>query len=152
VARLAGRNPETVKALETQQLEWGGFVGSLNYWPRDDANPELAADRLHDPAFVESFTWTVARYPGRIAALEGAADAPFRDDLIRIMRRRLAIGRVIPLTVEYLARKRAGRPDAEEVLARIATERRSWDGDPDAARILDLFLVAAEVPVTGGMP
>jgi hypothetical protein len=152
VARLAGRNPQAAKALETQQLEWGGFVGSLNYWPREDANPVLAADRLYDPAFVESFTWTVARYPGRIAALEQAADAPFRDDLIRIMRRRLAIGRVMPLTVDYLARKRSGRPDAEEVLARIADERRSWDGDPDASRILDLFLAAAEVPVIGATP
>jgi hypothetical protein len=152
VARLAGRNPQAANALETQQLEWGGFVGSLNYWPREDANPLLAANRLYDPAFVESFTWTVARYPGRIAALEQAADAPFRDDLIRIMRRRLAIGRVMPLTVEYFARLRARRPDAQDVLARIADERRSWDGDPDAARILDLFLVAAQVPVIGGTP
>ena len=38
------------------------------------------------------------------------------------------------------------------ILARIADERRSWDGDPDAARILDLFLVAAQVPVIGGTP
>jgi len=152
VARLAGRDPQAAKALETQQLEWGGFVGTLNYWPRDEANPELAGDRLYDPAFVESFTWTAERYPGRIAALERAADAPFRDDLIRIMRRRLAIARVMPLTVEYFARLRARRPDAQDVLARIADERRSWDGDPDAARILDLFLVAAEVPVSGGTP
>ncbi len=130
----------------------GGFAGSLNYWPREEANPEVAADRVYDPAFVESFTWTVLRYPDRIEALARAADTAFRDDLIRIMQRRLAIARVMPLTVEYLARLRAGRPDAQEVLARIADERSSWDDDPDAARILDLFLVAAGVPVTGGTP
>lgn len=152
VARLAGRNREAASALATQQLEWGGFAGSLNYWPREEANPEVAADRVYDPAFVESFTWTVLRYPDRIEALARAADTAFRDDLIRIMQRRLAIARVMPLTVEYLARLRAGRPDAQEVLARIADERSSWDDDPDAARILDLFLVAAGVPVTGGTP
>jgi hypothetical protein len=152
VARLAGRNAQAKKALETQQIEWGGFVDSLNYWPREEANPERFAHRLKDPAFVESFTWTVARYPGRIAALKAAADAPFRDDLIRIMNRRLAIARVMPLTVEYFARLRAGTPGADALLARIADERRSWSGDPDASRILDLFLHAAAVPVAPGAP
>ena len=152
IAHLAGRNREAATALETQQLEWGGFIAGRNYWPRDEMNPELAADRLHDPAFVESFTWTVSRYPGRIAALEQAADAAFRDDLIRIMLRRLAIARVMPLTIDYFARLRARRPDATEVLARIADERRSWDDDPDAAHVLDLFLVAAGVPLIGSTP
>jgi hypothetical protein len=152
VLRLAGRNTAAERALETQQIEWGGFIDSLNYWPRDEASPEAAARRLHDPAFVESFTWTVERYPGRIDALRRCADTHFRADLIRIMTRRLAIGRVVPLTVDYFARLRAGRPDAGEVLARIADERRSWDGNPDAKRILDLFLVEAGVPVFGDTP
>jgi len=152
IARLAGRNREAATALETQQLEWGGFIEGRNYWPRDEMNPELAAERLHDPAFVESFTWTVSRYPGRIAALERAADAAFRGDLIRVMRRRLAIARVIPLTIDYFARLRARRPDAQDLLARIADERRFWHDDPDAARVLDLFLVAAKIPSSGSTP
>jgi hypothetical protein len=62
------------------------------------------------------------------------------------MRRRLAIARVMPLTVEYLALVRGQRPGAEDVLARIVVERRSWDGDPDAARTLDHFLAEAAIP------
>ena len=138
--------------METPQLDWGGFVDTLNYWPREDANPQVAASRLNDPAYVESFTWTVQRYPGRIAALELVADAPFKNDLIRIMRRRLAVGRVLPLAVEYFERRRAGRADAEETLARIADERRAWDEYPDAARILDSFFEAAGVPLNAGPP
>ena len=152
VARLAGRNPQAALALETQQLEWGGFVGSLNYWLREDANPEVVAARLNDPAFVESFTWTALRYPGRIAALLNLGDVAFRDDLIEVMRRRLAVARVLPLTIDYLARVRAKRPDASEVLSQITDERRSWDRDPDATRTLELFLDAAGVPSSGVTP
>jgi hypothetical protein len=146
IARLAGSNKEAITALETQQLEWGGFIDGRNYWPRDAMNPKVAAERLIDPAFIESFTWTVERYPGRITALAEVADTAFRDDLLRVMRRRLAIARAIPLVVEYLARVRAGRPDAAVSLSRIDDLRRSLGGDPDAKRILDLFLGAAEIP------
>lgn len=146
VAALAGRDPAALDALTTQQLEWGGFVGGRNYWPGDLLNPELAANRLHDPAFVESFTWTVSRYPGRMAALARVADAPFRVDLLRMMNRRLAIARAIPLTVEYVARRRAARPDAAETLLLIDDERHRWDANPDARRTLERFLVAAGIP------
>ena len=152
IARLAGRNREAATALETQQLEWGGFIETLNYWPRDEANPGRTAERLYDPAFVESFTWTALRYPGRVAALAQATDAAFRDDLIRIMRRRLAIAQALPLTIDYLASLRARGQDTGTLLARIAALRRFWDDDPDATRILDLFLVAAGVPVIGDTP
>jgi hypothetical protein len=152
IARLAGRDPEARNALATQQLEWGGFIEGRNYWPRDAMNPELTASRLRDPAFVDSFTWTVERYPGRMAALERAADAAFRDDLLRVMRRRLAIAQAVPPTIDYLARVRAGRPDADEVLTVIADLRRSWADDTDAARVLDLFLSDAGVPMIGAKP
>jgi len=146
VARMAGANREAAKALETQQLEWGGFIGGRNYWPGDALNPELAASRLHDPAFVDSFTWTADRYPSRMAQLAGVADVPFRDDLLRMMRRRLAIAKAMPLAIEYLARSRAGRADASEALARIDEERHRWDGDGDARRTLERFLAAAAIP------
>jgi hypothetical protein len=146
VTSLAGGQAAAVDALTTQQMEWGGFVAGRNYWPRDAANPEAWAARLNDPAFVESFTWTADRYPGRMAALAGVADEPFRRELLRTMRRRLAIARAIPLTVEFLSRSRTGRPDASETLARIDGERRSWGGDADARRTLERFLTAAGIP------
>jgi hypothetical protein len=146
VLKLAGSDLAAETALTTQQLEWGGFIEGRNYWPRDALNPELAAGRLHDPAFVESFTWTVERYPGRMAALKGLSDREFRDDLLTMMRRRLAIARVIPLVVEYLARVRAMRPDAAETLVRIDAERRAVRRDADARREQELFLSAAKIP------
>jgi hypothetical protein len=149
IVRLAGSDREAAGALETQQLEWGGFIEGRNYWPRDLMNPELAAESLHDPAFVDSFTWTVDRYPARMAALERLKDTAFRDDLLRIMRRRLAIARAMPLTIDYLARVRARRTDAAEALGRIEAERHSWDGDPDTRRVLERFLAAANVPSAG---
>lgn len=146
VTVLSGPDPETRFALETQQLEWGGPIEGLNYWPRDVMNPQVAALRLSDPAFVESFTWTVARYPGRIAALQRCVDTAFRDDLIRIMRRRLVVAQAMPLTIDYLARVRSKAPDVAEARQRIEDVRRSWIDDPDALRILDRFLDTADVP------
>jgi hypothetical protein len=77
LTRLLGpRAPaDTRFALDTQQLEWGEF-------PRDPTTPASAGNRLHDPAFVESFTWTASRYPGRIEALAALDDAALRDQLV----------------------------------------------------------------------
>jgi hyaluronoglucosaminidase len=152
VARLAGADPETKDALTTQQLEWGGFIEGRNYWPRDALNPEAAANRLNDPAFVDSFTWTAARYPDRMRALSRLADTAFRDDLLETMRRRLAIARVMPLTIDYLARVRSGRLGADEVLKRIDAERRGLAGDADARRVVDRFLDAAQIPPLQAAP
>lgn len=146
VARLAGPSVEAAKALEVQQMEWGGFVDGRNYWSRDAMNARAAAGRLNDPAFVDSFTWTAARYPARMHALAGLADAAFRSDLLTVMARRLAVARAMPLAIEYLARVRAGRPDAADVLAQIDRERASWSGAPDTARVLETFLATAGVP------
>jgi len=147
IAGAAAADPESWAALKTQQLEWGGFVGERNYWPRDALNPAATASRLDDPAFVESFTWTVDRYPARMEALSRLSDARFRDDLLTAMRRRLAIGRAIPPTIEYLVRVRAGRADAAAAKAQLEAERASWAATPDAGRVLDLFLRAAGVPL-----
>ena len=147
IAGAAAADPESWAALKTQQLEWGGFVGERNYWPRDALNPAATASRLDDPAFVESFTWTVDRYPARMEALSRLSDARFRDDLLTAMRRRLAIGRAIPPTIEYLVRVRAGRADAAVAKAQLEAERASWAATPDAGRVLDLFLRAAGVPL-----
>lgn len=137
-------SPETARALDTQMIEWGGFADERSYRPRDAVNPEDVATRLHDPAFVSLFTWTADRYPGRIAALESLPDVRFRDDLLTTMRRRLAIARALPLVIELLARRNAGRADAAAVMAKIADEQASWSGFPDARRVLDRFLAAAD--------
>jgi beta-N-acetylglucosaminidase-like protein len=151
IRRLAGSDRTAATALETQQIEWGRPIGADRSGVRDVMTAEIAGRSLHDPALVDSFTWTAERYPGRMAALRHLADTAFRDDLLRIMRRRLAVARAMPLTIEYLARARAGRPDAAEALARVDAERRSWDGDPDARRVLEIFLNAAAVPPPGAM-
>jgi hypothetical protein len=148
VDALVGNDRDLFQALHTQQLEWGGFIDARNYWPREALNAESAGKRLDDPAFVESFTWTADRYPGRMAELSKLSDLPFRDDLLRAMRRRLVVARALPLVREYDARKRAGRADADEVLVQLEAERRRTAPDPDASRVLDAFLRAAGVPTS----
>lgn len=146
--RFSGGDREARKALDTQQIEWGGWIDERNWWPRDALNAGAAGKRLSDPAFVESFTWTADRYPSRMAALERLADRPFRDDLLRVMRRRLAVARAMPLVVEFLARRSAGRADAREVLAQIETQRRAVQDDRETARALNKFLLAADIPIS----
>ncbi len=150
IRRLVGADRPAATALETQQLEWGKPIDRSLEGVRDVMTAGLAGRSLHDPALVDSFTWTAARYPGRMAALANLADTAFRDDVLQAMRRRLAIARAMPLTIEYLARIRAGRADAAEVLARIDDERRAWNGDPGARRVLETFLDAAKVPAFTG--
>ncbi|HJQ97650.1 MAG TPA: beta-N-acetylglucosaminidase domain-containing protein, partial [Candidatus Polarisedimenticolaceae bacterium] len=147
LTRLLGpRAPEATRfALDTQQIEWGS-------WPRDPTTPAATADRLHDPAFVSSFTWTAERYPGRIAALQTLDDAAMREDILRAMRRRLAIARALPLAIEYLARKDAGRADVAPLLERLEAERASWSSHREAAVALETFLGAAGIPLAPARP
>ncbi|HEX4823282.1 MAG TPA: beta-N-acetylglucosaminidase domain-containing protein [Candidatus Polarisedimenticolaceae bacterium] len=145
--RFSNREKETRTALDTQVLEWGGFIGERNYWPRDLLNAADAGRRLDDPAFVESFTWTADRYPGRMLALAAIEDGPFREDLLMVMRRRLAVARAMPLVIEYLARARAGRSDAAAVLQSIEQQRHDLLIVPDAHDVLDVFLRSARIPI-----
>jgi hypothetical protein len=78
------------------------------------------------PAFVDSFTWTVDRYPGRMAGLKGLKDTAFREDLLMVMRRRLAVARAMPLTIEYSgARSRTKGRRRGDVGAHSTPRRRS---------------------------
>jgi hypothetical protein len=150
--KLAGADPQALDALTTQQLEWGGWVAGRNYATRSEANPAVVAARLQDPAYVDSYTWTVDRYPGRMMALWKLADVPFRDALLLVMRRRLAVAHLVPLAVEFRARVRAGDARAAETLARIDAVRRAWRNDADASRIMDAFVEAAQIPSPGEAP
>ena len=79
-------------------------------------------------------------------ALWNLSDVPFRNALLQLMRRRLAIARLVPLAVEYRARVRSGDPRVGETVARIDAERRAWKDDADARRMVDTFLEAAQLP------
>lgn len=146
---LAGPDPEVIAALETQATEWGGWIGELNYRHRDLANARRTGAALDDPAAVAAFTWTVERYPERIAILRRVKDVPFRDDLVAVMERRLAVARIVPLAVEYRARAAAGRADAAVALAAIADERRAIGDAPSILDVVDAFLEAAAIRIDG---
>ena len=147
MARLSGGNAAAANALDTQQLEWGGAPPGLNYWPPSRLNPALVARRLDDPAFVDSFTWTVDRYPGRMRDLGRLKDAPFREALLGMMHRRLGVARAVPLALDYLARVRNGDPESVAVLNRIDALRRDTAAtDAAAGRVLEIFLTAASIP------
>jgi hypothetical protein len=145
IDRLAGSDGAVREALETQALEWGGWIGEGTWRHRDLANPQAAADALDDPAAVASWTWTVARYPERLALLARLHDTAFRDEMTAIMMRRLAVARAIPLVVEYRARVSAGRPDADALLDELQNVRAEFARHPDALLVLDRFLAAAKV-------
>ena len=146
LARLAGDDPRAAAALRVQAMEWGGWIGSRNYHPAWNENVIGAASRLDEPAWVASWMWTRNRYPERMRDLEGLADRTFRDDLLRMMARRLTIARAIPLVVEFRARLAAGRPDAAEVQEQIRALRADPKLTAETVRALELFLAAAEIP------
>lgn len=147
IARLAGDDPAVREALETQALEWGGWIGGRNYHTADTANPHSAAAALGDPAAVASWTWVVRRYPERMEALARAADRTFADDVLLVMARRLAVARAVPLVVEIQARRSAGRTDLDALESQIAAERSRLDGRPDVRLALDRFLAVAGIRV-----
>jgi hypothetical protein len=81
-----------------------------------------------------------------MASLERLEDAPFREALLELMARRLAIGRAVPTAIEYRARKRAGRTDLEPLLTELSRQRAEVAKRPSVLRVLDRFLEAAEIP------
>jgi hypothetical protein len=104
VEAMAGSDRDLFQALHTQQLEWAASSTAATTGRVRRSTPRAAGQRLDDPAFVESFTWTADRYPGRMATLSKLSDVVFRDDLLRVMRRRLVVARALP------ARARVQRP------------------------------------------
>ncbi len=145
IRTLAGPDPEALDALKTQAMEWGGWIGTLNYHPHWLLNPRRVAASLHDPAFVASFEWTASRYPERMERVARVRDALFRSDLLDVMARKLAVARAVPVVIEALARHRAGREDLGELLEALSRQRESMSAWPSAQRALDRFLAAAGV-------
>jgi hypothetical protein len=152
IARLAGDDPRALEALRTQALEWGGWIGGLNYLPPSKENPQTAAESLRDPARVASWTWAVRRYPERMSALGGSADPIFREALLEIMARRLAIARAVPLAVELRKRQPSEDLAIESVLERISRERERVSAQVGVRLALDRFLLAAGVPLASTQP
>lgn len=143
--RLAGESSAARVALDTQTIEWGGWIGERNYHTTRSDHPRAAAARLRDPAYVASWTWTVRRYPERMQALQSMHDRRFREDLLEIMGRRLAIARAMPVVQELRARRRAGRTDIEALLGQIRRERQRVETTPTIRLALDRFLEAAGI-------
>jgi hypothetical protein len=152
--RLAGDDPGARTALSTQAIEWGGWVGERNYHTVISDNPETAAGTLGDPAAFASWQWPARRYPERMAALAGLADEPFRDELLEIMQRRLAIARAVPTTRELRARLAAGRTDLAPLIEQLRHERALAEGRPGVLLALDRFLAFSGVArlIAGAAP
>ena len=147
IARLAGPDRDAAEALRVQTLEWRGWDAGARFRPWDPVDPEEAAATLDDPALAAEWSWTVARYPARIEALAGLEDEPFRESVVDLMERRLAIARAVAPAIEYRARKRAGREDLEPLLEELRRQRAAVSGKPAVLRVLDRFLEEAEIPV-----
>jgi len=145
IERLAGPDPRVREALDTQALEWGGWIGGRNYHTAETTNPQNAADALDDPAALASWTWVVRRYPERMEAIARAADRAFADDVLLTMARRLAVARAAPVAAEMLARQGAGRADVDSLLAQLVAERARLSDRPDVRAALDRFLAHAGI-------
>lgn len=144
---LAGPDPAARTALETQALEWGAWVDSRFWSVRERENPATAAAALGDPVGLDRWSWVAARYPERMRALDSLSDRWFRDDLLAVMARRLAVARGLPLAEEYRVRRAAGRPDAAAVLDAIDAERAALAATPDARAALEHTLAHGQIPL-----
>jgi hypothetical protein len=147
IARLGGSDRDAADALRIQALEWRGWDEGRAFRPWDPADSEEAAATLDDPALSAEWRWTVDRYPDRMAALSRLDDGPFRDSLLDLMGRRLAIANVVPAAIEYRARERAGRTDLEPILEEIHRQRAEASKKPSVLGALDRFLGEAGIPL-----
>jgi hypothetical protein len=145
MVHLSGPHADALRALDTQVIEWGGWVGTRNYHTAMTSNPVTAAAALRDPAAVAAWTWTVRRYPERMTALQALEDTFFRDALLETMARRLTVARAVPLVRELQARLAAGRDDVADLLLLLERERQHAARWPTARLALDRFLGAAGV-------
>jgi len=142
--KLAGDDAEALEALRTQALEWGGPLGGRNHHTALTDNPADTNRVLRDPALVSRWRWTLTRYPERMRQLQGLADQVFRDELLEMMERRLAIARAIPPVREILARRSAGRGDLGGLVAEV-NRLRGRATRPSASVALERFLYATGV-------
>jgi hypothetical protein len=145
--RLAGPGEPIPAALEAQVREWGGWVGTARYRPAWVDSAVRVAGLLDDPGIRETMAAVARTYPARMEALAGLTDAPFREDLLDVMARRLAVARAFPLAREYRARIEAGRDDVAVLTAEIAEVREVALTRPSAAHALDRFLAEAGIPL-----
>ena len=137
---LTAGDPQALRALDTQGLEWGGWIGTRNY--RFEDTVYTAVEALDDPAAMVRWSYVVQRYPERIEALAGVSDPLFREPLIERMKARLAVGRAMELVAEL----RSAPPERQEaILGRLAALRAETRGRTEASRSLDLFLEAVGV-------
>ena len=142
--RLAGDDKAALDALKTQTLEWGGPLLGRNWHTAERDSPAAIAALLQDPARLASWRYVLTRYPGRMEALRRVQDAPFRDALLELMGRRLAIARALVPVQELRARQAAGRSDLAPLIEELERLRRF--ATPLSARVaLDRFLIAAGV-------
>lgn len=144
---VAGGDRKARAALEVQAVEWGGWIGTRNWRHAETESASRVALRLDDAAYVASFDWVAARYPDRMQALSGLVDVPFRDALLAVMGRRLAVARALPLVLEFRARAKAGREDASRVVDALRTMCDDPAASEDTRRTLRSFLRAAGVPL-----
>jgi hypothetical protein len=145
IATLAGEDPAALEALRTQALEWGGWVTERNYRSPLRENPISAAELLRDPAAVALWGWVERRYPERMSKLGKLKDGPFREDLLRVMRRRLAVARAMPVVLDLRAALAAASPETQDLIDRLRLQRSLATPEPSALTALDRFLYAAGV-------
>jgi hypothetical protein len=144
---LAGDDPAARTALETQAIEWGADVDGRFSATWEHENPATAAAALGDPVALDRWRWVADRYPVRMRALEGVEDPLFRTDLLRVMDRRLAVARLLPLAEEYRARRAAGRADTDAALDAIDALRAEPRATPDARAAVEHTLAEAGIPI-----
>ena len=142
---LAGKNPSALDALRTQAMEWGGWVAERNYRSPLRDNPISAAEALRDPAAVALWGWVERRYPARMWELGKLEDAAFRADLVRVMGRRLAVARAMPLVRDLRAALAAGSPEVQSLIHRLRRQRVQAAAERSALTALDRFLAASGI-------
>ena len=149
LARLAGEDKAAWDALRTQAVEWGGWYDERNYRPLESNRVEAACATLRDPAALAAYSWTRKRYADRIWAMRNLADGALRDDLTRVMRRRLAVALALPV-IRSLTRP---RPEEQYTPDQLYTELRNQRGalaaHPDAQAVFDRLLETCGVPLVG---
>jgi beta-N-acetylglucosaminidase-like protein len=148
IERLAGPDPAVREALDTQTIEWGGFIGTRNYHTADTDNPQRAAEALSDPAALAAWTWVVRRYPERMAAIARADDKTFAADVTRTMARRLAVAEAAPLVAE-VRRGTGSKSELEATLGQLRSQRAKLADKDDVRLALDRFLAHAGVRLPG---